>query len=207
MDLTIVSTWIAAFLTLAILSFLYKDNPIYKFAEHLYVGVSAAYWMVYYYNNAIVPNLIDRLRYDHRWLYIIPGVLGLLIFARLAPRFSWVSRWALAFYIGMGVGVVIPATVQAYIVAQLQATLIPVWTGNIGTSIANILVVVGVLSVLVYFFFSREHKGALGGVARLGVYFLMISFGASFGYTVMARISLLIGRFQFLFYDWLHFRP
>ena len=35
----------AAFLTLAIFSFLYKDNPFYKFAEHLFVGVSAAFWM------------------------------------------------------------------------------------------------------------------------------------------------------------------
>ena len=32
----------------------------------------------------------------------------------------------------------------------------------------------------------------------------MISFGASFGYTVMARVSLLLGRFQFLLGDWLH---
>ena len=31
----------------------------------------------------------------------------------------------------------------------------------------------------------------------------MIAFGASFGYTVMARVSLLIGRIQFLLHDWL----
>jgi hypothetical protein len=33
-------------------------------------------------------------------------------------------------------------------------------------------------------------------VARVGIYFLMVSFGAAFGYTVMARMSLLIGRFD-----------
>jgi hypothetical protein len=32
----------------------------------------------------------------------------------------------------------------------------------------------------------------------------MVAFGAAFGYTVMARISLLIGRMQFLLGDWLH---
>ena len=32
---------------------------------------------------------------------------------------------------------------------------------------------------------------------------LMIGFGASFGYTVMARLSLLIGRALFLLQDWL----
>jgi hypothetical protein len=61
----------------------------------------------------------------------------------------------------------------------------------------------GVLSTLVYFFFSREHKGILGSVARTGVFYLMIAFGASFGYTVMARISLLFGRLHFILHDWI----
>ena len=52
------------------------------------------------------------------------------------------------------------------------------------------------MSVLVYFFFSIEHTGNVRRVARVGIYFLMISFGAAFGYTVMARMSLLIGRFD-----------
>ena len=32
-------------------------------------------------------------------------------------------------------------------------------------------------------------------MSRIGIYFLMIKFGASFGFAVMGRISLLIGRF------------
>jgi hypothetical protein len=40
-------------------------------------------------------------------------------------------------------------------------------------------------------------------MANLGIIFLMLGFGASFGYTVMSRISLLIGRMQFLLGDWL----
>jgi hypothetical protein len=64
-------------------------------------------------------------------------------------------------------------------------------------------VAVGVFTGLVYFFFSRAHKGAFGFASRVGVYFLMISFGAAFGYTVMARISLLIGRMSFLIFDWI----
>jgi hypothetical protein len=53
-----------------------------------------------------------------------------------------------------------------------------------------------VISGLVYFFFSKEHKGIIGKVSRIGVYFLMVKFGASFGFAVMGRISLLIGRFE-----------
>ena len=67
------------------------------------------------------------------------------------------------------------------------------------------LIALGVLSGLVYFFFSKEHTGLVfGGLARIGVWFLMIAFGGSFGFTVMGRISLLIGRIQFLLGDWLH---
>jgi hypothetical protein len=65
------------------------------------------------------------------------------------------------------------------------------------------LFIVGTLCTLAYFFFSMEHKGVLGGAARVGIWFLMIGFGASFGYTVMARVSLLIGRVHFLLFDWL----
>ena len=39
----ILGAWIAAFLTLGIFSYLYRDNPFYKIAEHVFVGVSAAY--------------------------------------------------------------------------------------------------------------------------------------------------------------------
>ena len=39
--------------------------------------------------------------------------------------------------------------------------------------------------------------------ARVGIVFIMVSFGATFGYTVMARVSLLIGRVTFLIKDWL----
>jgi hypothetical protein len=66
-----------------------------------------------------------------------------------------------------------------------------------------LILVVGVLSCLTYFFFSLEHKGAVGKVARVGIWFLMITFGAAFGMTVMGRITLLAARFEFLFDDWL----
>jgi hypothetical protein len=53
--------WIAAFLTLCIFSFLWGDNPFYKLAESIFIGVSAAYWMVVQFWSVIVPNLIGKL--------------------------------------------------------------------------------------------------------------------------------------------------
>ena len=60
------------------------------------------------------------------------------------------------------------------------------------------LIFVGVICTLTYFFFSVEHEGIVGGISKIGVVFIMVGFGAAFGNTVMGRVSLLIGRVQFL---------
>ncbi|MDP6107078.1 MAG: hypothetical protein QGI33_01410 [Candidatus Brocadiia bacterium] len=70
-------------------------------------------------------------------------------------------------------------------------------------SIDRLIVLVGVLAGLPYFFFSLEHEGPWGAISRVGVIFLMVAFGTSFGGTVMAGESLLIGSFRFLPGDWL----
>ena len=61
MPYEIIGAWVSVFLTLAISSFLYKDNPIYKIAEHLFVGISAGYWMSIFFWTQIQPNLFGRL--------------------------------------------------------------------------------------------------------------------------------------------------
>jgi hypothetical protein len=217
------SIWVAALLTLCIFSFLYRDNPFYKFAEHLFVGVSAGYYIVLNFWTVIVPNLWDPLSRsfgggginadrkgmfaaelgDYRGWLIIPGILGLLLFTRLFGKIGWMSRWSLALIIGVYAGIKTTGFGQGDFVAQVHGSLQPLWTGAIGTSLDAIIFTVGLITSLLFFFYSREHKGALGVASKLGIYFLMVSFGAGYGYTVMSRISLLIGRFMFLLVDWL----
>src|SRR5262249_37679997 len=43
LPIDVLGSWIGIFLTFCILSYLYKDNPFYKLAEHLFVGVSVGY--------------------------------------------------------------------------------------------------------------------------------------------------------------------
>lgn len=203
---TIIGTWLAGFLTLAILSFLYKDNPFYKLAEHLYVGVSAGYWLIYVVFFDVKPMLIDTFMNEtgfEKWIILIPGALGLIMLSRWFPKIAWLSRWPIAFTVGIGAGLGITANLQGYVIPQVTATLLPV-TGFTVADLSNIVLVVGVVTTLMYFYFSKPHKGVLGAGARVGIVFIMISFGASFGYTLMARISLLIGRLHFLFHDLLH---
>jgi hypothetical protein len=206
--------WLAAALTLAIYSFLYKDNPFYKAAEYIFVGLSAGYWASYMFWNYAKPNLFDPLlapaagAAPNYW-NIIPIILGFMMFTQLFRQTSWMVRFPITFVMGVALGLQIIATVEGDIVPQLAGTFTPFvkahFAGlNVWDKIGSIVLLVGVLTALTYFYFSMEHKGAFGTSAKIGVYFLMISFGASFGYTVMARISLLIGRVQFLLGDWLH---
>ena len=202
----LIGTWIAGFLTLAIFSFLYKDNPVYKLAEHIYVGVSAGYWLIYVAFFDVYPMLIQGFQNEtglEKWILLVPGALGLIMLSRWFPKTAWLSRWPIAFTVGVGAGLGITANIQGYVMPQMQATLLPVTGWNI-VSLNNVILTVGVITTILYFYFSKPHKGALGWMARVGIVFIMVSFGASFGYTLMARISLLIGRLYFLLSDLLH---
>jgi hypothetical protein len=187
---------VAAFLVLCIYTFLYKDNPFYKFAEHLVVGVSAGYFAVILYYNGFVPKLITPLK-QGQWVYIIPAILGMMMWTRFSKKWSWLSRFSLAFYIGSGTGFAIPLYMQNYVLRQFSSSMLPMGFSS-WALFCNILIIVGVLSALVYFFFSKEHKGFFGGTAKIGIWTLMIGFGAGFGLTVMGRISLLAERVVFL---------
>jgi hypothetical protein len=213
--------WVAAALTLCIFSFLYKDNPFYRFAEHLFVGVSAGYYIVLNFWTVLVANLWDPLSAafrgpqsapfvarlgDYRAFLLLPALFGLLLFSRFVPRFAWAARWSLAVIIGVYAGLKTTGFAQSDFVAQVHGSIQPLWTGHWGSSVNALVFAVGLVASLLFFYFSREHKGALGSASRVGVYFLMVSFGAGYGYTVMSRISLLIGRFQFLLFDWLGLR-
>lgn len=189
--------WVAGLLTLIIYSFLYRDNPVYRTIEHVYVGISAGYYIAVMWHNVLVPNLLVPLLRDAQWILLAPGALALLLFTRFLPRGGWLARWPVAIYIGVYAAINLQQYVQGDILPQAQATIVPL--RNLG----NIVIVAGTLATLSYFFFSREHRGALGVSARVGIWFLMVSFGAAFGTTVMSRMSLLIARMYFLIHEWL----
>ena len=199
------AVWVAAFLTLGIISFLYKDNAWYKLCEAIFVGVSAGYWfIVLFWDNIYGKFWLLKGEDPTLW---IGAFLGFLMLLRLIPKIGWISRWSLAFIVGCTAGLYIMNYFVTNIVRQLSGTVIPLFGENFGASIpdmiTNIVIVVGTFTGLVYFYFSKEHKGAFGATAKVGIWFIMITFGASFGYTVMSRMSLLIGRIDFLLGDWL----
>jgi hypothetical protein len=216
--------WLAAFFTLAIFSFLYRDNPLYKVAESVLVGVSAGYWIVVAFWDVLTPNLVGKISPSTvqawaipglsgadaipNYIYIVPLILGGMLLWRLAPRGAWISRWPLAFVIGAFAGLQLIGYLHGDFLAQIRNSILPLVAMNQGAfdlsrSIQNTLIITGILCCIAYFFFSFEHTGLMGRAARVGMWFLMITFGASFGYTVMGRIALLAIRVEFLLDDWL----
>ena len=193
--MTMFLTTVTALFTLALYSFLYKDNPVYRLAEHVFAGLSAGYYAGLIFQSVLVQQLWVPLLGGRAWL-VIPALLGVLTFARLSPKWSWLSRVALAFVIGSNSGILVMQQLHGLVLPQVSQTFV-----NVAT-LQGLLIVVGVVSTLIYFYFSKPHTGVLGGVATVGIWFIMIAFGANFGYTVMARVSLLIGRVQFLVLEW-----
>ena len=224
--------WIEALMTLAILSYLYRDNPVYKMAEYLFVGIAAGYYLSIHFNNVLWPNLFVPVARGLGATFgpgnpavgdlvrITSLVLAVFMFMRFAPKGAWLSRWPLGALVGAYSGLAVIGLAQGDLVPQIDSNLLPLvapgaWTTLMGAQgvaeimsgvlglTSNIVLIVGLIVTLIYFFFSLEHRGLTGRTARVGVYFLMISFGASYGFTVMARISLALDRLRFLFEDWL----
>jgi len=198
-----IATIVAGVLTLAIFSFLYRDNPVYKMAESLLIGVSIGYMLVITWTNSLNALLFNPLFGDGRLSLIIPFALGLLMFGRFHRSTNALSRIPIAVLIGSGAGVAIPAMLNERTLKQMSATVVPLVTESGYPNLSGIVIVLGVLCTISYFYFSREHKGVLGKSARVGTWFLMIFFGTTFGYTVMSRMSTFIGRVEFLLSDFL----
>jgi len=205
-----IGIFIAAGITLIMYSFLYRDNPLFKLAENLYVGVALGYGAMVAWYLSLKPEIVDpfffaptsgalREAFLHR---TVPVILGFLLLTRLSRKHGWLSRYAYTIMVGWGAGISIPIVVNTYILKQLGPAVQPLG-GGFWPVLGGLTILVGTVSVLFYFFFSVEHKGPAGIVSRIGIWFLMLSFGASFGYTVMGRVSLFIGRAHYLLTQWL----
>lgn len=188
--------WVQAIGMIAIFSFIFAENPVYRFCEHVYVGAGAGY-AISVNVKAIYDNAYTPITKDGKFVLIIPVILGILLYARFFKSIAWLSRWSMSFLVGVGTGISIYGGINSQFVAQIRSAMLPLNTVN------NVIMVVGVLSILFYFFFSMEHKGAIKYISVFGRWVMMVTFGVSFGNVVMGRISLLLGTLQSLLGTWL----
>jgi len=188
--------WLAAIATLAVFSYLWKNNPVFTLAEHLFVALTTGHLIVTAYFNikemAITPLIKGSV------LWIVPIVLGILLYARFWKNLALYSRMPIAFLVGVGASLSVQGQVDASLVRQVTSTILPL------NNINNILVVIGTVTSVTFFFFTvKAAKGPLASIGTIGRWMLMVAFGAAYGNTVMGRMSLIIGRFGFLMRDWL----
>ncbi|QUL98561.1 MAG: hypothetical protein IMF26_00165 [Candidatus Fermentithermobacillus carboniphilus] len=206
---TDVRIWLMALMTLGLYSYLFRENPFFRFCEHAYTGLSLAHLVVMGWTN-VKTMALTRLA-NGEWATVIPIVLGVLLFARWFPKAAWLSRYPIAYLVGTASGVTITGVIEAGIIAQVRAAMKPVT--NI-SSLVTLLFTVAALSVF-FFIVGNKPEGQVGSVqiaawrvvsasSYLGRLVLMVTFGAVFGSTVMARLGLFIPRLELLFRDWIH---
>ena len=192
--------WISALLTIAVWSYLIKQNTLFQVVEHLFVGISAAHTMTVAFAN-LRDNCVGPALAGDRSM-IIPLLGGLLLYTRFVPRISHLSRIPLAFSMGTAAGVAIKGALGPSFIQQVTGTIVPL------NSADNFILVVGTVATIADFLFNvKSRSGVMGRVAGLGRYVIMAAFGAAYGNTVMMRMSLLIPRVKLVFGDWLGLLP
>jgi hypothetical protein len=212
--------------TLAIFSFLIKENAFYRFFEHLFIGIAAGLAPMLTLRDFLWPQVLEPMfggsiihypdgtqseAYQPLYLlYLIPMAFGLLYYTLYSKRYSWLAKVVIGFTLGAS-GALAIRGFFAEVIPQLAGSAKPlvVFEGPTSSSIAwgaslNNLLFVGILLVVLYYFFftlSRTNSGEVRS-AKLGRPLLMVCFGAFFGSTVMARLALLVERVQFIIRDW-----
>ena len=220
--------WLGALATLALYSILYRENPVYRFAEHLFVGLATGYGLYVLWKDVLAAEVVAAA--DHRRAVVVdlcPDGRGDVLH-RLLQAIFLDEPAGDADDDGLHGGAGVPPLGghlreadqlrhgQAAVYAPLRpaarpAGHYPLLFGRIPAPyihLDNLLFAAILIAVLTYFLFSFEHQSVLvRRTAQVGRWVMMIGFGAIFGSTVMARLSLFIGRLLFLFRDWIPLIP
>lgn len=220
----LIGLWVAAVLTLIVYSYLFADTPLFRLAQSIFVGVAAGYVVVVAWHGVLVPRFtlfrqapLENLGF-FLWL-----ILGILLLIRKAPAaIGWLPKVPVAYLVGVGGALALGGALAGTVVPQVSGMLVSLdpraWGGgSAGWEIALYqgVLLAGTLGTLLYFYFTTEEGSPMPGVwvriARLwggfGKWIIMIMFGAIFASMVMSRVSLLLGRLQFLLGDWLGLIP
>lgn len=195
--------------TIGIFSLVFKENKLYRFFEHLYVGLATGYGLEVTWTQVLKQFWWDPMVKDGDWAWIFAVPLGLMIYGLYTRRFAWMSRLIFGILFGLAAGTIFQGFSAEY-VPQVEHSFLPIIPHDIHnhtdvvTAINNLLFIVILVCVLVYFFFAFEQNSrVVRRTALAGRWILMIALGAIFGSTIMTREALLIDRINFVVFQWL----
>ena len=195
--------WVAVFVTIAFWSYLYKENPLFRFIEFTYVGFATAQATVMAINSLKNQMFIPLL--NNNYVLIIPLILGLFFYTRYSNTLRPLSRFPISVMVGVGTGLAVRAMVKTQLVNQIISTINPSDPYN------GILMAVLTISTIFYFVFSSPKNlppsilPAYNIILKIGRIGVMVAMGAAFGslavtrYTnainlVLKAVNLILGR-------------
>jgi hypothetical protein len=188
----ILGIWTSMIVILMIFSYLlYKETPIYRVAEHLFIGLSFAITAVTAIGTTTKVAITPLMQGNP--LYIIPLILGLLFYTIFIPKYRWLSRFSLAALVGSMIGLGMRGVLIPNIVQQVITTITPPKTDLALDWFNMIFMAVSTFCALTYFLLTHEHKGVLTYTTRFGRGVIMLGLGAMFGNTVLMRMAMLSG--------------
>ena len=189
---------LGSFFTLSVLSMLWKDNPCFKFGQQATIGIVIANGILVNMNslirNGIKPLIAGRIT------MIVPLVFGIMLYTRLSKEYSWVAKYPTAMMVGVGTGIMIMGTLRGQVIDQVKATVLDVFTATdlMGT-FNGILILIGVVSSISFWLFTKEHTGGLGSLSTSGRIYLMVSLGANWAGEHVWYLTQVLKRLTFVY--------
>jgi hypothetical protein len=200
---------IAVILTFMVLSRIVGDNPLFRVAQYLFVGVSLGLAFVVAYHQVLRPAVGALVRAEPGAvaIYGVPLLLGLLLVPRITRRqeWSWLANIPLALVFGVGAALAVGGAIAGTLAPQILDTARPLSGGP--AQVAGVVVLaLGTVVTLGAFYYTvprEQGAGRLVGLAALvGHWLLMIAFGFFFADALRSYLTALTERLSFLL-DWL----
>ena len=214
MSIEAVSAFIGLILTLMVFSYLINDNPLFRFAVYLFIGVASGYAAAVVWHNVLVPRLFEPLLDPARLvLLVVPLILSISLLTKLSPRISWVGNFAMAVLVGVGAATAIGGALIGSLIPQAQAAMegmnfrtAPSSTDAVYSLIEGFVMMTGTVLTLVYFQFgakrasdgSVKRNAVIELLAFLGRIFIAVTFGVLFASVYMTALTAMIERLSSL---------
>lgn len=202
-------------LTILIFSYLMGDNPFFRLAIHIYIGVSAAYVAIITINNVLIPRLVLPIltgNQGERLLSILLIIPSLFLFFKVTPLRK-AGNWVVAILVGIGAAAGIGGAITGTLFPQILGTINAVDPSASAIesnrwiqAINGLIIVTGTISTLVYFHFgtqeapgqSTERLPFIETIGKVGKVFLAITFGALYAGVYLSALAALVERLSFL---------
>jgi hypothetical protein len=191
-----------------VFSYLIRDNPLFRVAVYLFIGVSSGYAAAVVWHQVLVPKLFNSLQTgdpNQLLLMVIPLILCISLLAKLTPRISWIGNVAMAVLVGVGAAAAVGGAMIGTLIPQVQASVdaFDLSRGNVFVRLfEGGVLLAGTVFTLASFHFSArrapdgevKRNRILEIIAWIGRLFIAITLGTLFAGVYMAALTAMIER-------------